>query len=77
MTYSVSFIQGLFSDLSNRKYLFKIEIKYYNNYCVIQISFYEPTPTRHKILLESKAFPSDHVSLFQLLINWHIFSVPS
>ncbi|PVD31768.1 hypothetical protein C0Q70_07186 [Pomacea canaliculata] len=34
------------------------------------ISFYRPTPSRHKILCESKAFPSDHYA-FESQIRFH------
>ncbi len=32
------------------------------NLHLLMASFYNPTPMRHKIILEWKAFPSDHVS---------------
>ena len=33
----------------------------------LQLSFFKPTPKRYKILLEAKAFPSDHVRILQMI----------
>lgn len=39
------------------------------NLHLLMAAFYAPTPQRHKIIIESKAFPSDHVSPTHLHTN--------
>jgi len=34
---------------------------------VWKISFYRPTPDRHKVLMEHQAFPSDYVSVYTFI----------
>lgn len=38
------------------------------NLHLLMSSFYKPTKDRYKIIIEGKAFPSDHVGIFQTLI---------
>lgn len=40
------------------------------NVHLAMVTFYQPTSNRHKILLENKAFPSDHYAI-ESQIRWH------
>lgn len=41
-----------------------------SNLHMLMASFYTPTPTKHKIILEWKAFPSDHYAI-ESQVRWH------
>lgn len=44
------------------------------NLHLLMASFYRPTKERYKIILEGKAFPSDHVGILTPLIYLHRFT---
>ena len=40
------------------------------NLHLMMASFYRPTRTKYKIILERKAFPSDHVGIHLTHVEW-------
>ncbi|XP_055973641.1 kynureninase [Sorex fumeus] len=57
-------IAGLMSDIvgANEKEIVLMNALTVNLHLLL-LSFFKPTPKRHKILLEAKAFPSDHYAI--------------
>ncbi|POI34618.1 hypothetical protein CIB84_001630, partial [Bambusicola thoracicus] len=47
------------------------------NLHLLMLSFFKPTPRRYKILLEAKAFPSDHANVLCMKISCSMLLSPS